>query len=944
MLKFIAEKLIQKKWMVLSLVIGGILMISMAVCNPMYINGALQNLLTTNLSNSFEETGIYPVSVNYNMGIKVSDSDWEDKNDIQIKGMDDKISHINIPIVLDISLLSVKKSSVFTKLNTEENNESIFFQPSNLSDLEEHINIITGKNYNKKVGKDGVYEAIVSKSAFYNLNLVLDEVITFDKLKDKDGNMIKIKIVGVFEPKDSEDAYWVMDQELLNTACFVSDSNFNKIANAIYFDKKSAGSVNMNRTVLYDYTKIDYKDIDQLLSIVKVLKEQNLTCTFADAFKEYKASNQKVVTTMNILQVPTMFLLAIFIYMVSSQMLAMESNEIAMLKSRGVSRRQIILIYLLQSSILSLFSMIVGVPIGYFMCKTLGVSNSFMEFVNRKSLPVEITVQTLIYALLATIFSILVMTLPVISMSKVTIVEHKQKSKNSKKLWKKIYLDVVLFLASLYGCYSFNNQRDSLIQKVLDGSSLDPILFLCSSVFILSCAMLAVRIIPVIIWLIYNMRKLKWSTATYTAFLQSIRTKDKQEFIMIFLVMTIAFGIFNANTARTINVNEEERIWTKNGADLVISEEWTTNQAAITYAKIQGTVLPDLVYSEPDFWKYDDIKDNINSLTKVYNEKDIEVTNVQDDETHKATTLLLGINTKEFGETAIMTKKINGKHWYTYLNLLAKDSKNVLVSENMRKDMNLKIGDTISYSRYTEIDEKTSSATGVIVGFVDSWPGYTPREDVKTEEGKLESVEQYLVVANYNQIYSQFGNIPYELWINNKAQSTYIYNFIADNKLRIVKFADSNNDIVKMKNDPVFQETNGMLTIGFIIVLTLCMVGFLIYWILSIRSRELIFGIYRAMGLSMKEIIKMLILEHLFSSVSSIVFGVGVGLVSSYLFIPLIEIAYSVGASNQSVVTWPIDMIRLAIIIIIMLVVCIYVISKLLSKMKISQALKLGEE
>ena len=79
-------------------------------------------------------------------------------------------------------------------------------------------------------------------------------------------------------------------------------------------------------------------------------------------------------------------------------------------------------------------------------------------------------------------------------------------------------------------------------------------------------------------------------------------------------------------------------------------------------------------------------------------------------------------------------------------------------------------------------------------------------------------------------------------------------------------FTDTNADIIDLKNDPVFQATNGILTVGFIVVLVLAAAGFLIYWILSIRSRQLQFGIFRAMGMSMREVLGMLASEQLAAS------------------------------------------------------------------------------
>ena len=83
-----------------------------------------------------------------------------------------------------------------------------------------------------------------------------------------------------------------------------------------------------------------------------------------------------------------------------------------------------------------------------------------------------------------------------------------------------------------------------------------------------------------------------------------------------------------------------------------------------------------------------------------------------------------------------------------------------------------------------------------------------------------------------------------------EGSSKPVYDFIEENNIPVESFADTQALITEMKNDPMLQGTNGILTVGFVIVLLLCTVGFLIYWILSIQSRVLQFGIFRAMGMS----------------------------------------------------------------------------------------------
>ena len=159
-------------------------------------------------------------------------------------------------------------------------------------------------------------------------------------------------------------------------------------------------------------------------------------------------------------------------------------------------------------------------------------------------------------------------------------------------------------------------------------------------------------------------------------------------------------------------------------------------------------------------------------------------------------------------------------------------------------------------------------------------------------------------------------------------------------------FEDVASKLVDVKNDALFQGTNGILTMSFIIILILCSTGFLIYWILSIRQRELLFGVFRAMGMTKKEIIQMLINEQIFSSGISILIGAGLGVLSSILFVPLVQIFYA--STDQTVplavVFKALDMIRLFSVIGIVIVICMVVLGKLISKINISQALKLGED
>ncbi len=214
------------------------------------------------------------------------------------------------------------------------------------------------------------------------------------------------------------------------------------------------------------------------------------------------------------------------------------------------------------------------------------------------------------------------------------------------------------------------------------------------------------------------------------------------------------------------------------------------------------------------------------------------------------------------------------------------------------------------------------------------------------EEETLVTTDNYLIVANLAQVQQNFNLRPYQVWLKTDGSSRFIYDYAKEHNITYTTFEDVSAKLVEVRNDALFQGTNGILTMSFIVILILCCTGFLIYWILSIRQRELLFGVFRAMGMTRREVIQMLVNEQIFSSGVSIVIGTVIGLLASKMFVPLVQIFYA--STDQAipleVVNKPLDMIRLFSIIGIVIVVCMVVLGKLISKINISQALKLGED
>ncbi|MBR3503167.1 MAG: ABC transporter permease [Clostridia bacterium] len=933
MLRFVIRKMVSKKWMVLALLIGNVLLVSITASNPMYTQAVLQRTLLTGFNNYLTEKNRYP-------GLHVLRANGipsKNATVLETRGMVEDIpKNFNLPAVDQVAHYTLSPTATVSSLERDDRKRTQLTLGA-MTGLEDHIRLVAGCFCSAQPDEDGVVDAVVSERGLIDMGLIPDEELTFPHILTPDGEPVKLRIAGVFRNSDAADPYWVLPPSNYSAEIFIDSALFDEW----FFSGDMPYGISAVWYTLLDYTAIRVDQVENILATaqryydhVATLSNMTSNDNFQALLNEFQKTERKVRTTMWVLQAPIFVLLAAFIFMVSRQMLEMEQAEIAVLRSRGAGRGQIIMVYILQSVILSLISLAAGLPLAALLVQVLGSANAFLEFVRRSALTVELSREALLYAGAAALFSVGAMSLPVRRYAQVSIVNQKQRKhrRSEAPLWQKLFMDILALGVSLYGLYTFNNQREFLAQRVLEGASLDPLLFLSSSLFMLGAGLFAVRVLPFFVWLVFSLFKKLWSPALYASFLRVIRTRNQQGFIMVFLIMTIALGVFDASAARTINTNDEQNLRYMTGADIVLQEDWEDNSAMLA-----DNPNMELEYYEPDYGRYTQLE-GAASVTRV-------LVNGTGAMSVPGGTLknirIMGINTKEFGETAWFDESLLPEHWYNYLNAMAQKGRAVLLSSNFKEDYGYAIGDAIYFKTSTG-----SPVRGVIYGFVDYWPTYASTVYAKGSNGLYSEQKNYLIVANLAQLQAVWGVTPYQIWLKAKDSSQFIYDFAEENDVSYRSFRAVAADIVALKNDPVIQGTNGVLTVGFIVVLVLCAVGFLIYWILSIQSRALQFGIFRAMGMSMREIVTMLINEHIFISGAAIATGALVGRLTAMLYMPLIQIAYSSSdnALPLQVVSQQSDAVRLAVIVAAMIGLCLVILGVLINRMKIAQALKLGED
>ncbi len=970
MIRYLFTRIKNKYKLYLSLIFGIISMVMIFSLIMMFRDGSLNKIIQNGFKSTSEERSEFPAYVHFYDEYKRVDlmEMRKDKKLTEVVEGAIEESEKNISDNVAIPVVSVTREICFH--NTKAvcgygDGEHIidlgYLEDGSSNDINEHIDITEGvplyesiDEYTKNGMKirDEAYPVYVSRYTADTLNLVVGEELYFPDLEYADdpenpnAPKLYVYISGIIEGKHN-DHFWNQPLSDMGRFFIMDKNDFEKITHEYTREIKS------EVWELLDYRYINANNIEDVLNALSYLTEDGKNSKIKESISpiliKAKTENVSVNQMLYVIVLPLVILVLTFISMIAFRIVDSEAGELKTLRDRGLAKSKLISTHIYLSVILAFTALPFGIILSYFFGKLVAGVDDFCGFsLGGNGISVKdysFNVEMIWAGVIAALMGVIVNVIPVL------LFFRKKKERRRVSLtpfWEKYFLDVALLIVSFYLLFNYNRQLSVLAKGIMNGQGIDPIIFINSTLFLFACGLLMLRLIYYIIKLVFVIGKNKFPAIIYAGITQIMRSRSTSGVISVFLVVTVAMSVFNANMARTINSNKQARTEYNIGCDVRICEHWFLMLKGPDSAHLKWK------YNEPDFGIYDDLLMNgvLDKATKVVTDDNasVEYTNEKKAKDVK----LMAINTKEFGETAYLRDGLNKEHWYNYLNALAVNTNGVIISSNMAEKLGAKVGDKIIVYRYPPevMREKEPYAQSIldIVAICDAFPGYERYVYENDEKGEIKLKEKYLAVMNYAQSVADFGNMPYEVWGSSDLSEGEISEALKEGYSGSNRYAERvqvmNDQITKEKSTAIIQITNGLFTADFLVALLLCVIGYMIYWITSIRDRGLLFGICRAMGITKGEIDRMLIIEQGFLSVMSIIAGVFAGTLTSRLFVNVFSTVYLPQKHNIDIYveSYSADIMRLLIVLFAVIILCMIWIRRIVGKLNISQALKLGED
>jgi putative ABC transport system permease protein len=698
--------------------------------------------------------------------------------------------------------------------------------------------------------------------------------------------------------------------------------------------------------LLLDGSDVYIDDVPPLLGRIaavearahRLLSNTSLDISPAEAMIKYRYEARLLTILLSVFAVPILGLIVYFVAMTAGMAVRRQQTEIAVLRSRGVSRWQVLGVYLVEGLALTVAALGLGILLGLAIALAMGQVRSFLTLVDRPPLDVNLSRSSLRFAFGAAGVALAATLAPALSAAKHTIVTHKQEQARAlrRPMWQRFYVDLLLLLPALYGYYQLR-QRGT-ISVNLDGGSVsdpfqNPLLFLVPTLFIFALGLLFIRFFP---WL---MSGLAWlagllpGTPSVLALRHLARSSRQVTAPLLLLILTLGLATFTASMALTLDHHLVHRTYYQVGSDLRLVETGESTETMAGPFGFPPSQEGGEEEKEGPKWLFLPVSqhldvDSVKAAARVGEYRVVAQTGAG---RHEGT--FVGVDREDFAKVSFFRRDFAPASLGGLMNLLALDSRALLVERGFLAANSLNIGDPLRLDM--SMTGEKNGIDFIVVGVLDLFPTQYPGDGS-------------FFVGNLDYAFQQMGDeFPYDVWMvtDGSRPAEAVVGDLEEIGFRIFDYDDAQQLILAEQLQPSRQGLFGVLSVGFLAAAGLTGLGFLLYAVFSFRQRFIELGVLRAIGLSVAQMAAFLAGEQLALILAGAAAGTVLGVWASRLFIPFLQVQGGQHPHTPPflvLIAWS-DIDRIYLVFGAMLVLGVLVMLVLLVRMRVFEAVKLGE-
>jgi putative ABC transport system permease protein len=944
--------------LMLCLLAGLVAAVGLLSSIPLYADGVHHRLLQGELTEVGTQRPPFAFLWRY-IGAWHGEVGWDEYGPVDEYLSQQAVGATGLPLASLVRHVKTENLRLFAAADSqafEERYPLLWMSLGFISGLEDQIELVEGAFPSapppQAEGED--VEVLVSRTLAEQMGLQAGErYILFGA--SSDGVQIPVRVAGIWQPRDTADAttstsagtFWFYQPASFDETLLTSEAAF--VAQVVPALEEPVSQAVWYQ--IFDGSRIRSADVPELLTRVTtaesraeaLLSHTELDVSPTEALDSYQKAARLLTVMLTIFGIPVVGLVLYFIALIAGMVVRRSQGEIAILRSRGTTRLQVLLVYLLEGLLVGGAGLALGLVLGRRLAQLMGQARTFLDPAlvaapGGEPLPIVFAPSAVGYGLLAVGLAVLALLVPAMAASRHTIISFKWERARAllRPLWQRYYLDLLLLALPLYGWYLLRQQGTITLLGAGDDPFSNPLLFLVPALFCFSLALLFARVFPSL------MRLLAWlaawlpGTTLLLTLRQLARSAGQYTGPLLLLTLTLSLAAFTASMAATLDGHLWDRAYYQVGADLNLAEAGESTEEPEQPSLLPQSALAPSAQEDEEGprWLFLPVSEHLRvpGVQAAARVGDYSATsNIGG---RQQTGRLLGVDRIDFPAVAYYRPDFAGGEMLAGLmNRLAMNRSNLLVSRGFLARNGLAVGDPLRLT--VGIAGEFREIEFVVAGPLDLFPTLYPQDGP-------------FFVGNLDTIYeSMGGTFPYNVWLASDpaVAGEEIVAGVQDLGLAVAAASDARATIAVEQTRPERQGLFGLLSVGFLAAAALTVLGFLVYAVVSFQQRFIELGMLRAVGLSVGQMAGYLAGEQAVLILAAGGVGTALGIWASSLFIPYLQ----VGAGKTSQVPpfvvqiaweqlWTIYAVFGA-----MFVIAVVVLLGLLMRMKIFEAVKLGE-
>jgi putative ABC transport system permease protein len=827
-----------------------------------------------------------------------------------------------------------------------------------LSDIDQHIRLSSGE-MPKAWDGTGPIEVLVAQSTSDKNTILLDDIFLAQKRGGKYALEANVKIVGIWQPRNDNDLYWFTPAAAYSDVLFVPEATWQLIVNrppAEFVDQAGwyaaydgSGVQSSNTPQITDGITTVTSEMSQLLPGIELFRSP------LSQLQQQQTEVRQLTVTLLLFGVPLISLLLAFVWQIAGLLVARQELEIAVLRSRGVTRLQLLGMSVVEGGFIAIFALIAGIPLSLLVARAIGLTQSFLRFGELNIPEPQLLPQSLMHGGLIAAFAIPAVVIPALRLTRNSIVTLRQsQARQNLPPWiERYFIDILLFIPAWYGYQQLSVGGSIAVPGLENEGGLDdpfrnPLLLLAPALFIGASTLFAIRLFPRIVTLVARIVQRTPGIVGISALRQLARNPGSLRGPTLLLILTISLATFTASMARTLDQYSVDRANYRSGADYRLLPSTMIGTSVDISGDVPNLPDPDLLMGRTQLSSATGEQSPIVSLEYLY----VPISDFADIQGIEAATVvapskvdmtingvaksgvMYAIDPTTFASVVADTWRADYSPLSlgSIINSMNVNIDDAIISQRLADELNIKIGD-----RFEVVVDSLGSRRSVSVA-VTNIISYMPT---------LYNEGPYFVLTNYEHITNELGGkYMYEIWLRSDGSDNVqaVQATAFRNSLRVLPYTPTafvSAEILQPQRQGLF----GLLSIGFVATGVMSMIGMLAYILLTLRKRSVEFGVLRAIGISHTSLRLTLALEQLITIGFSTLLGLSIGAITSTLYLPFLKVSQGVYPETPPFLVvfagFDTGLIGLAAVMLMGLIIILelYVIQR----MRIGEAVKLGE-